>query len=132
MNSWAATAMHPDTNQSNQRIVDDAASSSERAYALMTHLAPLVGFAALGGVPGVSVIAPLILWQIRKKDSPFLDDHGREAVNFQISLLIISIASCGILWLPAIIFSVITNIMAAVAANKGEFYRYPCCIRLLG
>jgi len=141
MNTWAPAAMDSDREQPAQRIIDHEASSSERTYALMTHLSPLFGyFALVGHIPGLSILFPLILWQVRKKDSPFLDDHGREAVNFQISVGILGLAAwslvlCGIGFVlvpPLFVFSVTCVVMAALAARRGEFYRYPCCIRLLG
>lgn len=133
--------MDNDLEQPAGRIIDHDASSSERTYALMTHLSPVFGyFALVGHVPGLSILLPLILWQVRKKDSPFLDDHGREAVNFHISTAIIGTAAwflvacgIGIVLVPAVFaFSVVCMILAAIASKRGEFYRYPCCIRLLG
>jgi uncharacterized Tic20 family protein len=111
--------------------VDHDATQSERTYGVLTHLAPLLTNVITVGIPGLSIIAPIIMWQVRKNDSPFLDDHGRETVNFQLTILLVSIASLGVLYIPAVIFSIVFSIIAAVAASKGEFYRYPCCIRLL-
>lgn len=80
----------------------------------------------------VAIIAPIIMWNIKKDESPFLDDHGREAINFQISLIIYSILiipagilTCGIgfIFFPVPIY--------AIAANRGEFYRYPMTMRFL-
>jgi uncharacterized Tic20 family protein len=134
MHAWAA-AMHPDTPQpSTTRLVDHDAPSSERTYAMLTHLS-LIAAPAIW----VPVVIPLIMWLVRRKDSPFLDDHGREAVNFQISLSIYALvfglmSLCGI-GLPLVIgvavLGMVGSIMGAVAAHKGEFFRYPMSLRLV-
>ncbi|MGE3109287.1 MAG: DUF4870 domain-containing protein [Phycisphaerales bacterium] len=127
--TWAA-AMNPDMHRSSQHVVDEQAPSGERTYAVLTHLAPVMAYVFTGGI--LSIIAPLVMWMARRKESPFLDDHGREAVNFQLTLLIVAVASFFVLLVPVIIFGVVMSIVAAVAANRGQFYRYPMCIRLIG
>ena len=106
---------------------------------MFMHLTLLLNLTGIGGP--ISFIAVLIMWLIKKDDSPFLDDHGREAVNFQISLflwaLILGIGAvftCGLsaIFLFAIpIVGAIGMIYAAVAANRGEFFRYPMTFRIL-
>ena len=126
------------------RVVDSDADSGERTYALFNHL---VSFLNLGssGVPLAGLIAAIIMWQVRAKDSPFLDDHGREAVNFQLSFLaytigglILSVLTLGLgflLYIPGmlilIVLAIVGPVRGAMAAHRGEFYRYPCCIRFL-
>ncbi|MCC7388865.1 MAG: DUF4870 domain-containing protein [Phycisphaerales bacterium] len=134
---FASTMDEFSTNAQN-RLVDHDASPSERQFAMWMHLALLGNLVA----PIVILIAPLAMWMTRKEDSPFLDDHGREAVNFQISLLIymlalvplIAILTCGVgaLLIPGVyVLGLIGMIMAAKAASRGEFYRYPMSIRFL-
>ena len=92
------------------------------------------------------IIAAIIMWQIKKSESPFLDDHGREATNFQISMAIYTVVliplliliTCGlalILTIPAAILLLVLNIvgcvLAAKAAHRGEYYRYPMSIRVV-
>jgi uncharacterized Tic20 family protein len=117
-------------------------SENDRSYATFQHVVPLV--AHLGGPIVVPIIAAVIMWQI-KKQQPFLDDHGREATNFQISMAIYWIASlvvipiiavltCGIgalLYIPLLILNVYGCVRGAMAANKGEYFRYPMCLRLV-
>jgi uncharacterized Tic20 family protein len=94
--------------------------------------------AHLLGIP-LGPIGPLIIWLIKKDQSPFVNDQGREALNFQITLLIgyiiggATIALCvGMLIVPAIaIISLIFCIMGALKANQGIAYRYPFAIRLI-
>lgn len=90
-------------------------------------------------------IGPLIIWLVKKETSPFLDHHGREALNFQITVFLASIVlgglvfglmfvGIGFLLLPLFfvvpILALVAEILACAAANRGEWHRYPCCIRL--
>lgn len=124
-----------------QPYVDPHADSGERTYAAFNHY---IGLLSLMDATVLGLIGTLIMWVTKRKESPFLDDHGREAVNFQISLLlyavvgtiIIAIISFGLLvvpWIGALfILRLIGCIRGGLAANRGEYYRYPCCIRFLG
>jgi len=84
-------------------------------------------------------LGPLIIWLIKKDDAPFVDDHGKEALNFQITVLIAMIVSglltfiCigFILMLAVWVVDLIFCIIAAVKASRGEAYRYPLAIRLI-
>lgn len=103
---------------------------------MLTHLLALCGFI---GIPFGNIIGPLVLWLVKKDTMPFVDDQGKEAVNFQISLTIYAIIS-GLLTLVLIGFlllavvyigGLVLVIMAAIAANEGKTYRYPFTIRLI-
>ncbi len=127
------------------RAYDPDVTDDERTYALMLHLSLLAHVV----LTLIAIIIPIVMWQAKKKESPFLDDHGREAVNFQISLIIWSIAlpiiaalvgliTCGVglvLLIPAAILpyivGVVGMIQASMAANRGEFYRYPMTFRFV-
>ncbi len=84
-------------------------------------------------------IGPLVIWLIKKDDDPFIDQQGKEALNFQITVTIASIVAgfltvicIGAILLPLIgILDLIFVIMACVASSKGEAYRYPVSIRLI-
>ncbi len=92
----------------------------------------------LGGIL-LGFLAPLITWLIYRERSAFVEDQGKEALNFQITLLIgyviasvlvfvvIGVALLPLLWIA----SVILSIMGGVAANRGERYRYPFALRLI-
>ncbi|RMH12547.1 MAG: DUF4870 domain-containing protein [Planctomycetota bacterium] len=120
-------------------------SSDERTYATLLHLT-LLGYLV---APFVMFIAPLIMWLIKKEESRFIDDHGRETLNFHITLMIYSIVlpviagiltavTCGVAF-PLVIISVflpfvlgiVGMIAASRSANRGEYYRYPMTIRFL-
>jgi uncharacterized protein len=111
-------------------------TEDEKTLGMLCHL--------LGILTGF--VGPLILWLIKKDTSRYIDYHGREALNFQITLFIVLFTLIimtmflmfifiGILLIPVIIvipiLALVVEILAAVAAQKGELYRYPCCIRLV-
>lgn len=82
-------------------------------------------------------IGPLIVWLIKKDESPFVDRHGKTALNFQFTLLIAYFVSAilvliliGILtFLACLIMGFVFPIIAALAANKGQEYTYPLAIK---
>lgn len=111
----------------------DGSSSEDRTLALLTHLSGILfGF-----------IVPLVMWLVHKDraDKGFLNDQSKEALNFNITLLIIyaglfvlTVITLGLasplyflVWVVSIVFFVI----AAMKANNGELYRYPFALRLI-
>jgi uncharacterized Tic20 family protein len=84
-------------------------------------------------------LGPLVLWLIQKDKMPFVDYHGKEALNFQITVMLASMVAgisflciIGIVLLPAVgLADLILSIMACVAASRGEYYKYPVCLRLI-
>ncbi len=108
-----------------------------RMWAMISHLAALAGLP----VPVIgNIVAPLIIWQIKKEEFPFVDEQGKEAVNFQISMTIYGLVSVvliplfciGFFLLAAVyIVDFIFLLIAAVKANDGEHYRYPLTIRFI-
>ena len=107
-------------------------------WAMFCHLAGLGGFVPLAPILG-SIIAPLIIWQIKKDRFAFVDEQGKEAVNFQISIVLYALVAAllcflclGFFLLPAVyIFDVVFLLIAGVKANNGEHYRYPLTIRFI-
>jgi uncharacterized Tic20 family protein len=105
-------------------------------WGMLCHLAGLLYFTA---VPFANVIGPLVLWLLKKDEMPWVDQNGREALNFQISIAIYTIVSAvlilaivGIVLLPAVmLFNLVACIIGALKANSGDAYRYPLCIRFL-
>jgi len=110
-------------------------SNDEKMWAMFAHLAALAGFV----IPFGNLIGPLVVWQIKKNDMPFVDDQGKESLNFQITVIIAVIISVllmviliGALLLPIVaIGALILTIIGAVKANGGERYRYPFALRLI-
>ena len=123
----------PETSEG-KRLVDPHAQEWERLYATFTHLTLLLFHVAIPVAPAV------VMWLIKREKSPFVDDHGREAINFQISLLLyyilggLLVPACGlglVLIIAAYALGIVGMILASVAANKGEYYRYPATVRFL-
>ena len=109
--------------------------SDARLWAMLIHLSALTGLFTVIG----SLLGPIIIWQIQKDKSAFIDYHGKEAVNFQITIALAAAVSCllmlvvigfFLLWIVGIVWLVFT-IIAAVKANNGEYYRYPLTIRFI-
>jgi uncharacterized Tic20 family protein len=107
-----------------------------RNWAMGCHMIALVGL--LGNGIGL-VVGPLVLWLIKREDHPFIDEQGKEAVNFQITMCIALLISAllifvaiGLFLLPVlVILDVVLTIVAALKAADGEPYRYPFAIRIL-
>ena len=107
-----------------------------KSWCVACHLSALAGFfiPALGHIGG-----PLIVWLIKRGDSAAIDEHGKEALNFQISMLLYNIVAgilCFILigfFLLAILhlLNVIFVLIAARRASEGQMYRYPLALRLI-
>jgi uncharacterized Tic20 family protein len=134
-------------------ISDQTRASDEQTWATIIHLS---GFAGLTGIPFANILAPLVLWLVKRQDSAFVDYHGKEALNFQISVMlyviaaaiiaaVIAISIFGILFLPAlallpvaimfviglIIYWIVMMVIAAVRANSGQNPRYPLIIHFV-
>ena len=90
-------------------------------------------------VPLGNFIGPIVIWQLKKHESEFVADQAKEALNFQITILIYALISIlcififiGVFMIIGLVFfSLIVVIVAGVKANNGEYYRYPMCIRLI-
>ena len=112
-----------------------ASPPNARMFAMLCHLSAFAGLF----VPFGNVLGPLIVWMVKKQEIPEIDPHGKESVNFQISLSIyMFIAALLILLVVGIflviglaIFWAIVVIIASMRANEGGFYRYPLTIRFI-
>jgi len=119
----------------------DAPSAEQRTWGMLCHLAALSAFFSGIGL----VLGPLIVWLIKRDEMPFVNDQGKEALNFNITvfivsaaLWIISIVTLGLglliavpLWIVIALIWLIVTIVAAIKANDGEYYRYPFALRLI-
>ena len=121
-----------------QSVPSPAASSSTnvRTWCILAHATALVGF--LVPVAG-HIVGPLIIWLAKRQDSTEIDAHGKESINFQISMVIwnaIALILCLVLiGIPILILLHILNIIfviiASIQASEGKLYRYPLAIRLI-
>ena len=111
-------------------------SSNTRTWTVLSHASALIGFF----VPWAGhILGPLIVWLAKRGDSPEIDAHGKESVNFQISMLIYNLIA-GVLCLVLIgfvilgilhILNLVLVIVASIQASEGKLYRYPITIRLI-
>ena len=107
-----------------------------RNMAMLCHLAGFLGYV---GIPFGSVLGPLLVWLLKREDSDFIDSHGKESLNFQISVLIYAIVSVILIYviigipmlIALVVFSIIVMIKAAIRASNGQKYRYPLTIRII-
>ena len=106
-----------------------------RQGAMLCHLAAFLGFV----FPFGSVVGPLILWQMKKEKDAFIDDQGKEALNFQITVaiawiacIVLAFAVIGFFLMVALaIATVVLTIIGSIKANKGIAYRYPLTWRVI-
>lgn len=115
--------------------VDYEVSSDDRTWGILAHASAFIGFI----LPLGNIIAPLLIWVIKKEDSRFVDENGRNAVNFQISWTIYLIVAAlsillliGILLVPILLLAwLILVILATIRASNNEVYEYPLTINLI-
>jgi len=127
--------------------------------AMLMHLLSFVGITGAAGaftgtpIPVLSLLGPLAIWLWKRDSSAFIDRHGKEAVNFNISLIIYSISLSILGWIGAILMVVVIGflilipvavaavalfiiwivvvIKAALAARDGKDYQYPLTFRFI-
>ena len=110
--------------------------SNVRTWNILCHASALLG--VFFHFPG-HLVGPLIVWLAKRDDSPEIDAHGKESLNFQISMLIyngIAVVFClvlvgfaflAVLWVLNAVFVIV----ASIQASDGKFYRYPMTIRFI-
>jgi uncharacterized protein len=116
--------------------VSSGATNDERQWAMFTHLSALIGLI----IPFGNVLGPLIFWQMKKNESAFIDDQGKEALNFQITftLALLALLAVGtvlliiligfVFYIAAFVVGIaglVLTVLAGIRANNGEYYRYP-------
>lgn len=113
---------------------------AHRQWDMWCHLTALSGLV----VPFGNVVGPLIIWQMKRNEFPSVDEHGKEALNFQLSIIIYTaiavmgmmfLCFVGMLLIPFVfgvpIAGMILCVIAGVKANDGVAYRYPFNLRLI-
>ncbi|WP_263145994.1 DUF4870 domain-containing protein [Pseudomonas sp. RIT-PI-AD] len=110
-------------------------SQEARQWAMFCHFAAFLGLV----FPFGNLLGPLIVWQLKKDLDPFVDEQGKEALNFQISVALAALV-CFVLMLVVIGFlllsllgigALVLTIIAGIKANEGRAYRYPFTWRLI-
>ena len=108
--------------------------SDERLWATLTHVSALIGI--LVGAGFIGWLGPLIIFLVLRDRSAFVADHAKTTLNFQITMLIAAVVAV-FLWIVLVgflitaaiyVLTIVFSIIAAVAASRGERYRYPLSI----
>lgn len=121
-----------------------------RMWAALAHLSALAGSV----FPFGSILLPLIIWLLKRDEMPFVNDQGKEAINFNISATLYTLAATALILISVFLSRLLEPILsllligvplligivlgwlifvliAAVQANEGTVYRYPLTLRLL-
>ncbi|QDU69018.1 DUF4870 domain-containing protein [Engelhardtia mirabilis] len=124
------------STSSNHSNADTAPLTSEqRTLSCLAHLSTFAG----GIVPFGNVIAPLVIWLVQRDESPFVAEHARQALNFQITMMVLGFVSLAVVvatlglavFVVAPVLIVVTmlglvfTVIAAVRGYEGREYRYP-------
>lgn len=119
-------------------------TSDQQTWRVLAHASALIQFI---GIP--SFVGPLIVWLLRREDE-VVEPHAREALNFQLSLIIYFVVGTVVAVLAAItivglvltvvivlflivlvVAEIVFAVLASLAASRGELYRYPLSIELI-
>ena len=116
--------------------METSTSSNVRTWSILCHASALLGFV----IPWVfHLLGPLIVWLAKRDGSAEIDAHGKESLNFQISMLIYNLVA-GVLCLVLIGFvllvilhflNLVLVIVASIRASEGRLYRYPLTVRFI-
>ncbi len=112
-----------------------APGAEERQWAMFAHLSALFGVI----IPLGSIIGPLVIWLIKKDTMPFVNEQGKEALNFNITVAIAALVGwllcfilIGFVLLPLLAIAwLVFVIIGTIKANEGTAYRYPFALRLV-
>ena len=110
-------------------------SSEDRTWAIITHASAFAGFF----VPLGNILGPLLVWAIKKDESQFVDENGKQAINFQITWTILFFVAAlsiilviGILLLPLVALAwFVLVIIAIIRASDDEVYDYPLTLDII-
>ena len=109
---------YDDDDRPRKKKKKEGSSDEERQMAMFCHLGMLIG----------GFVVPLIIYMMKKEESRYIEKHGREALNFALSLLIYYLVTCGCAVFILGPFAIYWCIMAGLDAQNGKMYYYPACI----
>ena len=115
----------------NGRLQEPGVPEADVRLALFCHV-----FIALGALSGLLLLVTPILWLSERSRGAFVDDHGREACNFAITmmlwslLLVLSVVGIPFAWIPWVLM-IVLSIRSAIIATHHEYVRYPMTLRFL-
>lgn len=112
-------------------------TAQERQWAMLAHLSTLAPY--IIALPFIGFAGPLVVRATKGEESAWVDNHAKEALNFQLTLLIgyaVSLVTACfvvgiVLGIGIALFSLAVTVMAAIKANNGEVFRYPATIRFV-
>ena len=118
-----------------EQNINPTPSQEVRQWAMFCHFAAFAGLL----IPFGNLLGPLIVWQLKRDLDPFVDDQGKEALNFHITVslaalvcMLLAVVVIGFLLLPLLgLGALVLTIIAGIKANEGRTYRYPLCWRLI-
>jgi len=107
-----------------------------RIWGMLCHLTALLGII---GIPFGNIVGPLIIWLLKKNVYPFVNEQGKESLNFQISMTIYALAAALLILIKIGFFllfiiagvNFLLVVFASLKAFNGETYNYPCKITLI-
>jgi uncharacterized protein len=118
-------------------VVPGTPTKDERLWGMLAHLLALAGLL----VGGLTFVGPLIVWLVKKDESEYVAWHGREALNFHLTLLIVAVVlipvslfTCGLgalLYLPLVLAAIVLTLVGGIKANDGQRWPYPVSLRLV-
>uniref|UniRef100_A0A7C4LPE4 DUF4870 domain-containing protein n=1 Tax=Schlesneria paludicola TaxID=360056 RepID=A0A7C4LPE4_9PLAN len=119
---------------SDDRSATSGLTKEERLWAVLCHLSTFISIFFLA-----NIVVPLIIWMLKRDQSEFIRDQGKEVLNFQISILLYLVISAALtvvligipLLLAVVVFHIVMSIIGAIKAYDGVAYRYPLTIRFL-
>jgi uncharacterized protein len=120
----------------NETVHDQQTEKSARTWSMLCHLSALTLFI---GIPFGNLAGPLLVWLLKRNEYPRVDEHGKESLNFQLSMTIYALFAALLIvvlvGIPLLVVLVVVNIVlvvvASVKASNGEPFRYPLTLRLI-
>jgi uncharacterized protein len=114
---------------------NDGLTADDKLWGMLSHLLALSTFV----IPFGNIIAPLVIWQVKKDTMPFVAENAKESLNFNITASIAGFISglliivlIGWVLFPAVMIAWLAfTIIAGLKANEGHIYRYPYTLRLV-
>ncbi len=131
----AQKTMKTDEQKPTPTLTQQAPTTQETTWAMVCHLCGFAGFI----FPFGNLIAPLVVWAMKREKMPYVDEQGKEAVNFQLSItiyyiiaLVLMLIVIGLFLLPVIaVFHIIAMVMASIETANGKPFRYPLTMRFI-
>lgn len=118
-------------------------NDEDKNLGIVMHALTLLVLAGFAGIPFLNLIGPGLLWVLKRSDSAYLEAHGKEVVNFNIGVAIVSVILMLLAWIPLLgclmvpvamlvmIGTAAFAVMGVIQASEKKLYRYPINLRLI-